>query len=76
MLAREGHVVWFYEQRKYLGFEWGEFAKEIKKAPVTDPEHANYFDTFAHAVVSSERLAGPSVILYSRGKGLPPEVKG
>lgn len=75
-LAREGHVVWFYEHRKYLGFEWDESAKEIRKAPVTDPEHAIYFDTFAHAVVSSDRLASPSVILYSPGKGLPPEVKG
>lgn len=75
-LAREGHVVWFYENGKYLGFEWDRSAKEIKKAPVTDPEHAIYFDTFAHAVVSSDRLTNPSIILYSPGKGLPPEVKG
>ncbi|VVE11934.1 hypothetical protein PCA20602_02679 [Pandoraea capi] len=75
-LPRPGHVVWFYQQRKYLGFEWDATSKEIKKAPVTDPEHAIYFDTFAHAVVSSDRTVSPSIILYSRGNGCPPEVKG
>ncbi|WP_017234610.1 hypothetical protein [Pandoraea sp. B-6] len=75
-LAREGHVVWFYEHRKYLGFEWDELAREIKKSAVADPEHAIYFDTLAHAVVASDKLISPSLILYSPGKGLPPKVRG
>ncbi|AJC21446.1 hypothetical protein [Pandoraea pulmonicola] len=75
-LAREGHVVWFYEHNKYLGFKWSEPAGEIKKAHVTDPENAIYFDTYAHAVVASDRLVSPSIILYSPGRGKPPKVKG
>ena len=75
-LAREGHVVWFYEHKKYLGFEWNESAKEIERTHVADPEHAIYFDTYAHAVVASDRLTTPSLVLYSPGKGLPPTVKG
>ncbi|AKM29351.1 hypothetical protein AB870_03190 [Pandoraea faecigallinarum] len=75
-LSREGHVVWFYEHRQYLGFTWDESTREIRKACVSDPEHAIYFDTFAHAVVASDRLVSPSLILYSPGKGLPARVKG
>ncbi|AJE97956.1 hypothetical protein [Pandoraea apista] len=75
-LAREGHVVWFYEHKKYLGFEWNESVREIEKTHVADPEHAIYFDTYAHAVVASDRLATPSLVLYSPGKGIPPKVKG
>ncbi|VVE20467.1 hypothetical protein [Pandoraea terrigena] len=75
-LAREGHVVWFYEHNKYLGFEWSESAGEIQKAHVDDSEHAIYFDTYAHAVVASERLTRPRRILYSPGSGKPPKVKG
>lgn len=75
-LAREGHVVWFYQQKKYLGFEWCESSKEIQKRHVADSENAIYFDTYAHAVVSSDRLVTPSLILYSPGKGKPPIMKG
>ncbi|MBN4666762.1 hypothetical protein HUS70_16005 [Pandoraea nosoerga] len=75
-LAREGHVVWFYEHNRYLGLEWDELAGEIKKAHVANPENAIYFDTFAHAVVASDRLVSPSLVLYSPGKGLRPQVKG
>jgi hypothetical protein len=75
-LAREGHVVWFYEHRKCLGFEWDESAKEIGGAHVTDPENAICFDTYAHAVVASDRLVSPSIILYSPSRGKPPKVKG
>ncbi|MBN4666763.1 hypothetical protein HUS70_16000 [Pandoraea nosoerga] len=75
-LAREGHVVWFYQHRRYLGLEWDESAGEIKKAHVADSENAIYFDSFAHAVVASDRLTSPSLVLYSPGRGMPVKVMG
>jgi len=75
-LAREGYVVWFYESKTYLGFEWNESAREINEAYVGDSEHAIYFDTFAQAAISALRLTSPNLVLYSSEKGIPPKVLG
>ncbi|VVE39644.1 hypothetical protein PCO31110_04135 [Pandoraea communis] len=73
-LTREGHVVWFHEYRKYLGYAWDETAGEIRRAHVSDPEHAIYFDTFAEAMVATDRLMGPHVILHASKQGEKPRL--
>ncbi|VVE46792.1 hypothetical protein [Pandoraea soli] len=73
-LTREGHVVWFHEYRKYLGYAWDETAGEIRRAHVSDPEHAIYFETFAEAMVATDRLMGPHVILHAAKRGEKPRL--
>ena len=71
-LTRDGHVIWFHEYKKYLGYAWDETAGEIKRAHVSDPEHAIYFETFAEAMVATDRLMGPHVILHASKLGEKP----
>ncbi|VVD89483.1 hypothetical protein [Pandoraea terrigena] len=73
-LTREGHVVWFHEYKKYLGYAWDESAGEIRRAHVSDPEHAIYFETFAEAMVATDRLMGPHVILHAAKRGEKPRL--
>ncbi|EON11988.1 hypothetical protein [Pandoraea sp. SD6-2] len=73
-LTREGHVVWFHEYKKYLGYAWDEAAGEIRRAHVSDPEHAIYFETFAEAMVATDRLMGPHVILHAAKRGGKPRL--
>lgn len=73
-LTREGHVVWFHEYRKYLGYAWDDTAGEIRRAHVSDPEHAIYFETFAEAMVATDRLMGPHVILHAAKRGGKPRL--
>jgi hypothetical protein len=73
-LAREGHVVWFHEYKKYLGYAWDEAAGEIRRAHVSDPEHAIYFDTFAEAMVATDTLMGPRVIIHASKRGEKPRL--
>ncbi|QBC31024.1 MULTISPECIES: hypothetical protein [Pandoraea] len=73
-LTREGHVVWFHEYKKYLGYAWDESAGEIRRAHVSDPEHAIYFETFAEAMVATDRLMGPHVIIRAAKRGDKPRL--
>lgn len=73
-LAREGHVVWFHEYKNYLGYAWDEAAGEIRRAHVADPEHAIYFETFAQAMVATDMLMGPHVILHASKRGEKPRL--
>ncbi|MDR3396556.1 MAG: hypothetical protein P4M06_03235 [Pandoraea sp.] len=73
-LAREGHVVWFHEYGKYLGYAWDEAVGEIRRAHVSDPEHAIYFETFAEAMVATEMLTGARVILRALKRGEKPRL--
>lgn len=73
-LTREGHVVWFHEYKKYLGYAWDESAGEIRRAHVSDPEHAIYFETFAEAMVATDGLMGPHVILHASKRGEKPRL--
>lgn len=74
LLTSEGHVVWFHEYKKYLGYAWDETAGEIRRAHVSDPEHAIYFETFAEAMVATDRLMGPHVILHAAKRGEKPRL--
>jgi hypothetical protein len=73
-LTREGHVVWFHESKKYLGYAWDETAGEIRRAHVSDPEHAIYFETFAEAMVATDMLMGSHVILHAAKRGEKPRL--
>ena len=73
-LTREGHVVWFHEYKKYLGYAWDERAGEIRRAHVSDPEHAIYFETFAEAMVATDTLMGPHVIIHAARRGEKPRL--
>lgn len=73
-LPRKGHVVWIHLHSEYLGYACDETEGEIKRAHVTDPEHAIYFETFAQAMVATDRLMSPYVILHSPERGEKPRL--
>lgn len=73
-LSRRGYVVWFHDHGEYLGLAWNESAAEIERAHVADAEHAIYFETFAQAIVASDKFISPCRVLHSPGAGKPPKL--
>ncbi|VVE53355.1 hypothetical protein [Pandoraea commovens] len=71
---RKGYVIWFHAHGRYLGYAWDEEEREIQRAHVPDPDHAIYFDTFAEAMVATERLFSPYYILHSPKPGAEPKL--
>ncbi|UVA80750.1 hypothetical protein [Pandoraea commovens] len=71
---RKGYVIWFHAHARYLGYAWDEEQREIQRAHVPDPDHAIYFDTFAEAMVATERLFSPYYILHSPKPGANPKL--
>lgn len=74
VLPRRGYVVWFYAHDEFLGYAWNEEEREIRRARVSDPDHAIYFDTFAQAMIATETLLSPYRILYSPQMGSAPRL--
>ncbi|VVE68130.1 hypothetical protein PAN31117_02854 [Pandoraea anapnoica] len=71
---RKGYVIWFHAHGRYLGYAWDEEEREIHRAHVSDPDHAIYFDTFAEAMVATERLFSSYYILHSPKPGAKPKL--
>lgn len=76
MLSRKGYVIWFHDHGKYLGLAWNDTSEEIERAHVTDADHAIYFETFAQAMVASDKFISPCRVLHSRGPGKRPKLMG